>query len=583
MKKTLLLLALTLFCSETFAQIIAKGISPTSIATHYDFTWSEPGNNWGSPDLNIVGNYVQDTLVLVDDGTVGNNATYGNPLSAEGCAASPANAYAGKIAILYRNTCDFGLKALNAQQAGAVGVIIINREEATFGILGGVNGLSVTIPVIHIKKSDGLALLAEMLNGPVEFFIGNKAGVFPNDLNLSKSATLVSPTAAVPALLAQNGSEFSFEMGAMIKNIGSINASGISLNAKVFNPSGATVYDEQVSNLSISVGDSVEIYPGMTNILPNFTLASYPIGQYKIQYSLLSSVTDDDMFDNIYEATFDISDSLYAFAPIDNTTGLPINTGGFRPSTNNISYSTCLHLYDPNLSRLQVEGVYFASTPGAATPFDLTNTEIVVSVSEWTTSFVDLDDPNFGIDLVGIQDTIWYYPADLPGQYVYVPFSSAVDLQDNARYLVCVQTSNTDLFFAYNNQADYTWNNRLYRQPLFPIENDGNYFALGFGPAFTSAIAVKVGQNTVGLEERNLLQGKLYPNPTHSKFAIELDVNGIAKLSVVDNLGKKVIDQDVIFVNGKTIVEIDNLVNGIYQVSVETKDGAMARFSLMKN
>ena len=39
------------------------------------------------------------------------------------------NDLTGKIAVLYRNSCDFATKAWNAQVAGAVAVIVINRED----------------------------------------------------------------------------------------------------------------------------------------------------------------------------------------------------------------------------------------------------------------------------------------------------------------------------------------------------------------------------------------------------------------------------------------------------------------------
>src|SRR3954447_17920438 len=50
------------------------------------------------------------------------------PSSASGC--SPSNfdsSFAGKIALVQRGTCNFGVKVLNAEHAGAVGVVIFNE------------------------------------------------------------------------------------------------------------------------------------------------------------------------------------------------------------------------------------------------------------------------------------------------------------------------------------------------------------------------------------------------------------------------------------------------------------------------
>ena len=85
MKKVLLsLLALTTFVFAN-AQISVRGVSPAAVATNFDFTWADPGGgDWTCPDFNIANTFVEDTLMLVDDGTAGLNPQ-GNPVSAEGC------------------------------------------------------------------------------------------------------------------------------------------------------------------------------------------------------------------------------------------------------------------------------------------------------------------------------------------------------------------------------------------------------------------------------------------------------------------------------------------------------------------
>ena len=139
MKKVLLsILALTTVVFAN-AQIVVRGVSPAPIANNFDFTWADPGGgDWASPDFNQPNTFVEDTLMIVDDGTTGLNPQ-GNPLSAEGC--NPLiNDLTGKIAVCYRNTCQFGTKALNAQNAGALAIIIINRDPEAIGMAGGNDG-----------------------------------------------------------------------------------------------------------------------------------------------------------------------------------------------------------------------------------------------------------------------------------------------------------------------------------------------------------------------------------------------------------------------------------------------------------
>lgn len=76
-----------------------------------------------------------------------------------GCAASPAGAYAGKIAVVDRGTCAFEIKVKNAENAGAIGVIVANN---TIGLLTMADDATVvaTIPAIMVSQADGAAIKA---------------------------------------------------------------------------------------------------------------------------------------------------------------------------------------------------------------------------------------------------------------------------------------------------------------------------------------------------------------------------------------------------------------------------------------
>ena len=67
----------------------------------------------------------------------------------------------GKVALVDRGLCDFSKKVYNAQQSGAIAVIICNivgvnggNGEEIIGMAGGQNAGQVTIPSIFMKKSD---------------------------------------------------------------------------------------------------------------------------------------------------------------------------------------------------------------------------------------------------------------------------------------------------------------------------------------------------------------------------------------------------------------------------------------------
>ena len=98
--------------------------------------------NFGAATYNVTGN-----VVVADDGGVDSTLA---------CSALVNNtAITGNIALIDRGTCQFGVKALNAQNAGAVAAIICqNTGDAPIAMGPGTEGASVTIPSIMISRED---------------------------------------------------------------------------------------------------------------------------------------------------------------------------------------------------------------------------------------------------------------------------------------------------------------------------------------------------------------------------------------------------------------------------------------------
>ncbi len=83
-------------------------------------------------------------------------ANTGTATPTDGC--NPLIAFtSGNIAFMDRGNCEFGVKALNAQDAGASAAIIANDRDGTVlvNMGGGVVGDQVTIPVVAIGQTDG--------------------------------------------------------------------------------------------------------------------------------------------------------------------------------------------------------------------------------------------------------------------------------------------------------------------------------------------------------------------------------------------------------------------------------------------
>lgn len=75
-----------------------------------------------------------------------------------------AAALDGNIALVDRGTCAFTVKVQAAQDAGAIGVIVVNNLAGPAAPLGGTSS-TITIPAVMISQADGNLLKAELANG----------------------------------------------------------------------------------------------------------------------------------------------------------------------------------------------------------------------------------------------------------------------------------------------------------------------------------------------------------------------------------------------------------------------------------
>lgn len=83
----------------------------------------------------------------------------------------------GKIALVPRGTYSFYEKALNAQNAGAIGVVLYNN------VAGRINPTvegeeTITIPVVAISDTEGLLIRSRLESGPVELTWTDEQGSF---------------------------------------------------------------------------------------------------------------------------------------------------------------------------------------------------------------------------------------------------------------------------------------------------------------------------------------------------------------------------------------------------------------------
>jgi hypothetical protein len=599
MKRILLSLTAIVAGFAAYGQVVVAGVSPAAIQGNYEYTTQAncgqwPGETddgtWGTwsngLNFNNAGDFVQDTLILVNDGTPGTNPQ-GNPIAQEGCD-SILNDLSGKIAIIYRNTCSFTTKVLNAQNAGARAVIIVNREDALLGMLGDATlGIQVTIPAVFINNLDGAALITEMANGPVEVFIGNKLGAFAVDLGAVKGEFMVSPYGANNSAIFDG-----FDLGMQVYNYGTTDLPNAKLYATIDGPTG-NVYSDSV-DLALNSGDTAFVFANNTTELDPFNLGgvgNYDNGTYTLTYTLDADNIDLFPFDNVYVSEFSVVDDLLASSRVD-AMGMPVATN--YPANNTVlsNYESCMVVQEPNIDGMIIDGMWFVPTAdtagGAAT---MVGAEILGKVYQWNDTWVDINDPLFATDPFTDLNVVTLgavYPVsdNEVNQPAFLQFDQPLTLQDDVRYLVCLQSTGNGpdplpIWYGYDNQNDNGANYSIYAQPFTPVQTDNTWFAAGWVGGASPSIALT--QTYLGLENENLLVGSAFPNPANDKITVNVNTSGAAELVIVDITGKVVLNEAITLVNGQATVNIDAFDAGVYVFNLTTASGKKGTFNVIKN
>lgn len=113
------------------------------------------------------------TSTITADFVLANNVS-GNPT--EACSSFGADAN-GKIAIIRRGNCNFDDKVKNAENAGAIGVIMLNNISGEPIPMGG-DDTTITIPSVMISKENGDLIETAMASGTVNGSLNPASGNF---------------------------------------------------------------------------------------------------------------------------------------------------------------------------------------------------------------------------------------------------------------------------------------------------------------------------------------------------------------------------------------------------------------------
>ena len=537
--------------------------------------YAEAVDAWGVADLNDPANAVAGTMCFVDDGTAEDSLGC-NPL----VNGTDIN---GKIAVVYRGECEFGTKALNAENEGAIAVIIISNTDVTaFNMLGATDGPAVTIPVVMISASTGALLKGDIETCSATAFIGNKNGFYGNDLGLTHVDVLRARQFATPSALAQDDTEFKVSVGSWIHNYGQNDQTNVTLNCAVTSPTSGSTYNETSTPIaSIPSGDSVFV------ALADWSLTSYPEEYYTMVYTISSDSSDEAGFDNTLNADFMITDKEYAVSRIDPVTKDPIDMIHFQPGSFSSSFQQCLHFVDPNASRLVARGVTFDATSTTGT--SLEGEIITIEAYTWDDLVTDINDPGFDMSILNnITIGEYEYNSDDQDIAVTADFDEPFQMVDNQHYLFCATSFSQNIFLGFDNIAniDYSENINTTGHTVEAIGYDGNWFGLGFTEStvaitFNTEPLVWLGVDS----EEEVTETVAFPNPVINEITIPLShIDGnSAQLNIFDLSGKIVSTQTISLNTNLVSVDVSNVPNGTYVFSLSSDSGKTSTFNVVVN
>jgi hypothetical protein len=496
--------------TQYFARVyVTDGAGTTTYANEISFrTFDVPGSQLVSPTFAVTApavvagpyaygfgasgwNYVIDTL-SVDAPMVVGRAVLSDSLGCGGGLFVNADDVRGKIAVLYRGSCDFGLKALSAQNAGAVGVVIINNQPGIINLAGGANGANVTIPVYLISAADGALLRQHIDQGAARAILGNKVGTFGLDLAL-ESGDLIKPRAvAIPNELVNQPGDQVLQLGSFVRNLGTTPVNYM-LSIEVWqNGSPNSVVFSQSATSTVPLAPST-MAKLMLPAMPGFHLSTLGIGRHKIRYQVTPTTgIDASNGDNVVFQDLDITQDVYSATRLDSGGNLII-TGANRPALSG-GYTVGNWFSANTAGRMQVNQLKFAFN--ATAPADLTGQFIEGSIYKWD----DLN-ANGAIDssemlLVGTGS--YTYPDNGVFQTRVMNVSSTsnpnagVPLINGARYLFAVSYSGSafEVYACTDGASNYTATADHTGFPISAVLNaNGDWSVNGFGPATVFAIA----------------------------------------------------------------------------------------------
>lgn len=462
--------------------------------------------------------------------------------SNNGCSSFPVDTFMNKIAVIDRGSCNFSLKAYNAQMSGAKGVVIVNNVPGNdvMTMAAGLYADQVDIPVIMIGNNDGNEvkawLAADTVNaniayeGPELSFAWSPATGLSNPnicRPFAKPLTNTVYTVTVTDGVCSASGSVSVNIGSPSVFLGNDTSycpsTHIVLNA--YNP-GASYLWNDLSTDSALIAAAAGIYS---------VVVTDSNGCYATDTILISASFIPDPADSINGKSSICQGSqleVYATAPISNASSYswtlaPVNAGTFVIQDTMITIN-----WDEGFSGVALLTVYGISNCGNGSPY---RKRVTIMPAPARPS-ITLEGPYLQSSAsIGNQ---WYLEADaITGATAqqYLPDHSG-------NYYVIV----TDPSNGCPSQPSDIFD---YRLGISEVSGNGNVM--------------------------------LYPNPAGETVTLDIRIklHGFASCYIYDMKGKKVLSDEKI--RCRDVIDLSTLDKGIYLVKIIV-DGELSILKLVK-
>ncbi len=587
---------------------------PASVAGVKSFTKSNDGttstSNWGRA---IDSFYYMVPLVKPD------------AADSLGCNPIPAGSMTNKFAMIFRGNCQFSDKALSAQNAGAIGIIIVNNiPGGPVGMAAGTVASSITIPVLMISQDDGAAINSQMWNGEtVKVSLTNWGFGFAHDLGFVNNSLSLYSGYSVPKYELNTASQhvpYNAYTGAYVANFGSNAESNVKVKSIIsFTPtSGSSSVlhtDSVLVSGTFNTTDSVMQTIGANGFsLPAITNT----GTLKFDYQLSSSSSDDQPLNNNASFSVNVTDTIYSKCRINTTTGEPLVTIGYKISQTGTTDTWGPFFYIREGGHMAMSSQFTVSNgTSGTTEKDLSGGAVNIYAFKWEDLNADkfinigelipvgvapktfgITDSNYNIFTANYHDFNnsskplylnsghWYWFAAEVTSDLYLGCDGEINYfqRSNAASLATTPVQEYWAPQFYGAESDLISsdpNSTLHHFPFFRVtanvmDSIGFSSSKGLVPSINLRTSVSKS-NGVDNVMQSGPEFSFYPNPANDLLNVKVAASSGNKLTarIMDGLGRIIFKKSFDFSQGEFSINTQGYQIGNYYLTIQEENGQM--------